>query len=482
MAGDNVLIKARMRMIEIEAKAKALASEVGTSVGNTVDTAQESLGNFLGESAGALSRAAVERNIDVVGNTPNFVLAAGSRLPPFNKMFDPIPFDTDILPRITGNDVFAGADLGGKIAGAVSSGDLSGLGEGNLFEQDLFGQAQSRQRGISNLNRVESPTATSTGDLIGDAASIFQGGQGVRKGLNEVKGLFKTDKLVDAAQNTKNVINNLGVVQRNKGFLLTLKDLGSSQRVSSLQRGAGRAAEATAEGIVLGVINNNDPLETGALAGTSQATGSLILNMADPIIGKGSIGAKGIRLTAAAAGLAGVIQMVKEFVPGGKDRILESTESGFAKVMMGVLAGVLTTAAGFNRSSPTLTERMPQFANAIAGIPRNTFIGALRELFLEEEKGNAVPMQVINAMSQKPELFGSETLASLRDSIYNTVFTIDASIAGKINTAMENEEFAAAVNSVNQPIDQFDENVQGGIQNKLNDVGSLFTNRVSNGN
>ena len=82
---------------------------------------------------------------------------------------------------------------------------------------------------------------------------------------------------------------------------------------------AGRVAEAGADGYIIGMLNDQDPLELATFGAGGQAAGSLALSIATAPFEGGSINMK--KLAGTAIGFAAVTQLIKEIVPGGEDNI-----------------------------------------------------------------------------------------------------------------------------------------------------------------
>lgn len=116
-------------------------------------------------------------------------------------------------------------------------------------------------------------------------------------------------------------------------------------------------AESGLEGAMLAALQDEDPVSGAAFGVGVQALNNFSNKWWTEL---GTLGTKeaGIARTGLKAGvtafaLSSIFQIFKELTPGGRDRILESEESGYAKVAATMAIGALTNAAGFGRPSRT---------------------------------------------------------------------------------------------------------------------------------
>jgi hypothetical protein len=180
----------------------------------------------------------------------------------------------------------------------------------------------------------------------------------------------------------------------------------NSASAKTFARGAKKSLEAGIEGAVLSILDQGDPLDTAAFAAGGQAAGSLAL-----ALGTTKKGLAGLAASAAVTGYG--LLMLKEVVPGGRDRILESLESGAEHVAfagaMGLLAGML----GAGRIRGEFAKDFPRVADAITAFPR----GAMISLWKEWAKAPPVTQKniesTVSMLSADPEYFTADERAQL---------------------------------------------------------------------
>ncbi len=253
---------------------------------------------------------------------------------------------------------------------------------GPAFEEELARINQEEARIAEKF-----PFKTKAGKIGGDVLTLLTGRLPLAKGINAAETALVAKKFTNSL--TK------------PGTRKLVEDLLDSKAVRSLKRGAGRAVETGAEASVLSLLNDGDPLETAAYAAGGQIVGSGILT-----------GIKGVGkhpILAAAFGMAALIQMTKETIPGGGDNFIDSLEQGFEKVWWGLTLGAVSGIAGAGRlRGGDLAKNLPKFTDALATIPRATSISLLQDYL------NATPdeQQTIDAtlqqLQQDPGFFGAE--------------------------------------------------------------------------
>jgi hypothetical protein len=117
---------------------------------------------------------------------------------------------------------------------------------------------------------------------------------------------------------------------------------------------------------MLGILNEQDPLTTAAMAGGGQALGSGILFLARPPAGT-KYKTLNIGVKALAAGT------LFHLLTGGY--VLKDLETGFDKVKIGLGAAALAGLAGTGRlRSQNVTSVLPRVWDTIGSVPRHALI------------------------------------------------------------------------------------------------------------
>lgn len=365
----------------------------------------------IGEGAAALRTG----NFDHMGTTPPVI-----NRPPLGEQF--------VMPRA--NDVYGMAQVMGENLARSNA-----IAMGNVPARDIpavtLEDARANQRSITDAGREQFPMSAMLGDAAGGAASLV----GLRSPIAAKSAISQLDHVrnVQAAQ---------ALAQRSFGAVANSPKLSSaineafkrSTTLRSLGNRAGRAAEVGFEGATLAFLNGGDPLEIAAYGAGGQAAGSLLLGGISIVSGRGGLGSKGLRLMGAAAGVAGLIQLVKTATPGGENSVIESVKSGFEKVTLGLALGAISGLAGTGRVANRFPVRaLPELADAITAIPRGAAISVLNEALKDKNVE-----KVVDKLRSDPNYFGT----SATNQINRALFSEKVSLSETIHGLMSNDVFS----------------------------------------
>lgn len=259
-----------------------------------------------------------------------------------------------------------------------------------------FPANQAAQEAISQRFEAEAPGATALGEITGDVLSLIGGRAPLARAgaFNQVVGAGRAFRMAPGARRL-------------------LQRAAESDAVQFLARAGGRSLETGIEGLILAAVQDGDPLEMGAIAAGGQAVGSMLTPLVST---KG--GALG--LAATAAGYAALLQLAKQSTPGGRDRILESIETGFDKIILGAGAGLIAGLAGAGRVRGSvggkLAQDLPLVADSLSAIPR----GAVLSWVESQLQGGAEAREaesVVRRLSQNPNFFPPKARDALRQSM-----------------------------------------------------------------
>lgn len=304
-------------------------------------------------------------------------------------------------------------EAAGRTAGNVIEGEVVSRNPNAI--QDRFRQNRDQLVEDELRTREESPVASTAGDLLGDAATLLTG----------------RVPLARAARNRRFAARGAGdevadvVTTPPKGLealRLTADDIVQSKLVRNLRRGGLRIGEATLEGAVIGALSDEDPLTSAAMAAGAQTAGSTLLGISDGLLKKG-----GRNLLFGIAGTVAFIQLFKSATPGGRDRILESTESGFNKVAATLALGGLAGAAGMGRVGGRLSDRLPGFADSITTLPRGSVISLLSDIGRGDANAQLTE-QVIFKLAEDPEFFGPAAARRIERALYSENISVTETI------------------------------------------------------
>lgn len=411
---------------------KTLTFPDGTKREVIARTVTDILGRFETERPsviGATSRAGAEKFINNILQLPNTLGTFIGESAAAIKMGDFSQFGKgegrSNLPLPTATDIFAGADVVGERSASLAN-ILRGADNPPLETlPEAFGKAKLRQQQLSDVTRASRPIASATGDLLGDAATIATGRLPIRAGLSKIKPPALPKKAIELVSK----------IRMTPGLPRLLDRVLKTKSVTSLGKAAGRATEAGFEGAALAILNSDDPLETAAFAAGAQGLGTTFLELSKGITSGGAKSA-GLKIGLAAVAVGSLIQLVKEATPGGRDRVLESMETGFSKVMFSLLLGGLSGLGGFGRLKGTkFAEDLPILSDMLTSLPRNVVLGTLREVLVAEDEGNNTPGIVLDALSNNPNAFDKDVTALIEKALTQEDVSFVDTVNGLLQTS-----------------------------------------------
>lgn len=334
--------------------------------------------------------------------------------------FQTPPFGQDfIMP--TSEQVFAGAQMAGERAGQLMTGSDTPVAS--------FPEALANQRQITEAGRQTNPLTAMAGDVAGDVAT-----------LTSLRQPFAANRALSQVAHRRNVEAARVLAERGARdiareptvFRAVKNAFGKGTNLSTLMNRAGRAAEAGLEGATVALLNDGDPIEIGAYSAAGQLAGSALTGGVTGIL-KGGVTAAGTRIMGSALAIGALIQTAKTAIPGGNDFILNSIESGFPKVMLGIALGSLSGLAGAGRVSGGFpVTAIPRVADAITTIPRAAVISVLNEALK-----NPSHERVINLLAQDPNYFGESAGRQIQRAIAND----DISLEDTMNRLLKSNAF-----------------------------------------
>ena len=279
----------------------------------------------------------------------------------------------------------------------------------------------SRQRlrdefaATAEQRREQFPVATRIGDVTGDVATLLTGRSPLAKGINKVE-----TKLFGKASD----IQFGGAVPKliAPGAKRFVNDIIQSKVVKSLARGSGRSLEAGFEAAALDLLKGDDPLETAGWAMGAQAGGSVILTATKGVFSGGTFRIGG-KLALSALSFGAILQLVNNTVPGGEDSLIDSIETGFEKVQLGLILSLVSGLAGAARfRGGKRAEDIPKIIDALAAIPRLSMISLLED-FVDAPPAERKNIElVINKLIEAPLFFGKDITPKLQAAMENNRF------------------------------------------------------------
>lgn len=261
---------------------------------------------------------------------------------------------------------------------------------------ESFGDAFARNREAITAEEealaAAHPVATAIGGVGGDVAAIISGRLPFARRIGEA------EKALAGGAPQLYFGAAAPAAQSNLGYVLDKTVLSPAMR--RLARGAGRSVEAGLEAAVLDTMKGDDPLETAYMAAIGQAGASGAIELGKTVWRHPSLAMAGLAM-------ASTFQIMKEATPGGRDRILESVESGFQKVTWTLAASVAAGAVGGGRLRGTeFAQRFPKLADSISTIPRAAVISMAQEWTKASPEEQSQMEMVASRLASDPGYFG----------------------------------------------------------------------------
>lgn len=403
----------------------------------------------------AFGHAAADRFLSNVANVPDLVANLGARsinnavesavpdilrpesyqqgrgdildapIPEKQPLIDVPPIGQDFVGGPTGDDLMGAVQRVGETAAAIKTGDFT------QFQPDAAGQ----QRELSDSFAEHYPAATTLGTISGDVLTLIAG----RAPMADARGKAQLMANIQAKVAGK---SGRGIELAPSVSSALKAVTGQSKGARTLLNRAGRAAETGLEGFALAALNGEaDPLETFGYAAGTQAAGSLLLSGMSGLLSGGPTKA-GLKLAGSAAAIGAIAQTLKSGTPGGNDYILQSIETGFNKVALGMAAGIVSGAAGMGRVTKGFPVRaLPGLADTITAMPRAATLSVLTE-FMQDPAAQSV----VTKLSTDPEYFDAASRRRLERAFINE----DVSISSVIEDLMSNREFSKKFEAIGQ--------------------------------
>lgn len=279
-------------------------------------------------------------------------------------------------------------------AGVVEA--IPALVPGGETPSEAYSRGREAFRAEEAAMRAEHPTAATVGDVGGDVLSLLIGRRSTR-----------ADKLLQRVETRlagRSAIGAADDLASDLGRVLT------GPAMQRLARGAGRSIETGVEAAALDILKdpNADPIEVAALAAGGQLVGSGALSGAKGLLSGGPTSA-GLKLSLAAIGTAGLLQVLKASTPGGRDRVLESVETGYDKVAMALALGAASAAIGatrYGRGNTALADQTRAFLDGLGTVHRGTLLSLLTEWTEGDDKQKATIERVLTEVAQNPAYKG----------------------------------------------------------------------------
>ena len=191
--------------------------------------------------------------------------------------------------------------------------------------------------------------------------------------------------------------------------------------------------ETGVEGAVLAALQDEDPLVGAAFGAGTQSVANVSQHIWEevPDLGmKPGLTRTGTKAGITAFGIASLVQVFKELTPGGRDRILESEESGYRKAAIAMAIGAMTQAAGFGRPTKGQLDNLGMLVDTWHSARRASVMSLVSEM---ENDDSGDVARIWTQMAQDPSYF--DTTANRR--LTRAFEDDEISMTGAIESLME---------------------------------------------
>lgn len=346
-------------------------------------------------------RAMSGKLLENVGNIPaamaGGVVDAAMNPNPFAQRKGPAPGVSygDVVSQMapSSDQIFAQAQRAGEKAAQIATGSDMPI--------STTPQALANQQRITQQNQQNNPFWSGAGEVAGDIGTL----------LSFRAPMAKNRAALDHAQSAgvraleqARVASQGNVTPAANSFKeLFGNGFARSPFAASITRGTTKAAEAGFDGLMLGIMDRQDPIETAAIGAGTQVGSSLMLSALTGFKGTGS---PSTRLAIAAAGTMGVLQVLRIMTPMDEASPVADLQAAFPKIVattllglgMGVMGGGRVTGTkAFEGSRNLLPVLMDQAQTAVRGISLETLNGWMADPRIEP---------TLNALISDPDTFG----------------------------------------------------------------------------
>lgn len=323
----------------------------------------------------------------------------------------------DLTARDPGDRFHSGAP---RRSGSVSDRRETALADQRAADRELAEQA---------------PGATLAGEILGDVATVLSGRAPVVRARAPQLAANRARLTQEAAEQAPMKLSPKIERELNDIVSRSIAPMFTSGG-RQLARAGVKAGETGVEGAVLALLNEGDPVATGAFAAGGQAAGSAML----------FLGGKAVRhpLHFIAAAFA-ASEMFKAATPGEQD-FFASKDFAVQKAIASFALGTAAAMMGAGRFRSPQAERFPALFDAMTATPRAAAISGLLQDFVNgSDGGDNLPLRVAEQVHQHPERFSRDQVNALSRAMTNGRF------AQEVNRLMEDSpSFREAVDGANQ--------------------------------
>ena len=385
-------------------------------------------------------RAAASKIAENAGNFPAAMAGgyvdAAMNPNPFAERRGPAPSVSygDVVSQMApdSDQILANVQRGGEMASNIAS-----FSRAPISTRE---EALANQQRITQQNQANNPFAAGAGDVAGDVASLlfFRAPMAKnRAALDSAQayGIRALEKVRKATEGDLTPAAKTFSELFGRGFA-------NSPMAATLTRGTTKAAEAGIDGLMLGVMNRQDPIETASIGIGSQIGASLMLSTLTGFKGTGS---PATRLAIAAAGTMGIIQALRVMTPIDEASPVTDLQAAYPKLIAGTFLGLAVGIIGGGRLSGTKVfegsrELLPVLADNIQTAVRGLSLDTINKWMADPRIETT-----LTALSRDPDTFGAAAGRRIERAITNG--NID--LSNTLDELSRNTRFRQTLESLN---------------------------------
>lgn len=318
-------------------------------------------------------------------------------------------------------------------AGQVAGEKAAQMVTGSQLPVSTMQQATQNQAQITQAGREAHPIMSTAGDITGDVAMLAGGrapasGQRAMQDFTQARGVRLLEEIATSQA------GRTSPAARSWGEAVTTA-FAKSPLFASVTRGTTKAAEAGLDGMALGLLNEQDPVQTAAIGAGAQVGGSLMLSALTGTTGKGNLG---LRLAMGAAGIAGLLQFGRSMTPGEDSAsVPQDIATGIDKIVWGVGFGLAAALGGGGRITGTRAfekyrKLLPTVAETTQTLQRGVSLSALNRWLADDRVE-----PVMRTLAEDPMAFGSRAARRIERAITNP----DVDLTETLDGLMRDREF-----------------------------------------
>jgi|TARA_B100000925_G_scaffold287582_1_gene267115 hypothetical protein len=294
------------------------------------------------------------------------------------------------------------------------------------FQETVARQAYTRER-----QAEQNPLSALAGQITGDAASLVAArspiarhrGQAaiiqranINRAINQ-----KAQAGFAGAEDIAGAVTNPANRNLRRAITDSLKNFGAARYGAT--RGK-RVIEAGAEGYLLGLMNDQDPMELAAFGAGLQGAGSIALSLLTLPLGP-TFKSAGLRVVGGAVAFAGITQLLDMFGIGENRSFLQDVQGGFEKIALTMAAAVPFALMGTGRITKPekISAAIPGIMDSISSFQRGAAMSAFGEYFDDSQT-----KEVMDKYMTDPYYFGPTAARQIDRALRNESVSLTTTI------------------------------------------------------